>query len=343
MLTNPSTFLLTIYILSILGVTCPLKSAEGAEETNSLPPTPLEQYDRGRELYLTLSRNGLSKAIELYNKAIEQDREFAPAYSGLSEAHIYLGHLKYTSKENYEPEFTKAYTLLLTALKLSEDSLETQRALALNYLMLKRKKDTKSAANRALEIEPDDPESLYILWAASGAKVDDPLIKKALKKNSELPIAIIGLGRSYARREDDYKKSIEYYKKALEISPDMAYVYNLMGDSYINIAEYSKALEAFEKAAEIEPANPLAHLNVGKALGRMGRTRDSIEPLKKATSLNPGFPETYYHLARALQGVNEKNEAAETYKKFIRLASFTGYYEQYVALAEHTLKLMGNP
>lgn len=343
MFTNRPTFLLTIYIFSILGVICPLKSTAGAEETNSPPPTPLEQYNRGRELYLTLSRKGLSEAIELYNKAIEQDKEFAPAYSGLSEAHTYLGHLKYASKENYESEFTKAYTFLLTALKLSENSLETQRALALNYLMLRRKKDTKSAASRALAIDPDDPESLYILWAASGAKVKDPLIKKSLNKNSKLVIALIGLGRSYAVREDDYKKSIKYYKKALKISPNMAYVHNLMGDSYINIAEYSKALEAFEKAAEIEPASSFAHLNVGKALSRMGRTRDSIEPLKKAASLNPGFPETYYHLARALLGVNEKNEAAETYKKFIRLASSTGYYAQHVALAEQTLKLMGNP
>lgn len=323
-------------VLVTLLVAAVLSSADSLAKEES-PPAPGEPYGIARKHYLQFSMKGLDAAIEHYNEALAIDSGFAPAHSGLAEAYSYRAYIKTLESENYEPDFIDGYEHMRLALGLSEDSLETQRALGMSYLHVRHFTYAKRAAERALVLDPEDAESLYILWQASGGKLKDPLLKKALKSDPKLVIAHIGRANAYVVRENNFGKGVKHYKKALKLSPDMVHVRNLLGSALLLKGKYPKALEAFQDAIEISPGSAHSHFNAGLALDKMGQTRDAIPYFAKAAELNPHNPETLYFLARAQHGINDTASAARSYQRFIRLAPDTEQYAAYLAYARTSL------
>lgn len=73
------------------------------------------------------------------------------------------------------------------------------------------------------------------------------------EENSFLYYAVLGLK---LLSEGDYRKSVEYYTKALEIQPDWAGGYSRRGNAYYYAGEIESATRDWEKAHEINPFYP---------------------------------------------------------------------------------------
>ena len=69
------------------------------------------------------------------------------------------------------------------------------------------------------------------------------------------------LGLATEGSYSDYAKQVEYYSKAIELSPKWAYAYNNRGVAYYNLAMWEKAKADFDKALELSPGYKLAQEN----------------------------------------------------------------------------------
>ena len=303
-----------------------------------------EHYEKGREAYLLLSSEGFEDAIEHYKEAIEADPDFAPAYAGLGEVYSFIGYFKREDREDYEDAYNRSHENIVRALQLDEDSLESQRALALSYLHLQRKKDAQAAARRALELNPNDAESHYILWAAGERDPESTLIKKALELNPNLIVAHVDLGSTYFFQKGDYEKAVEHYRHAVDINGDSARTRTYLGNAFRFLASahgrqgyFKEALTHYRKAIEIDPDFVPAYVNYGVGLYYTHRLEESIAQEKKALSLNPNYPDAYYFLGRFYEAAHNTDEAVVNYQKFIDLVSKHDRYAVYLENARQSL------
>ena len=58
--------------------------------------------------------------------------------------------------------------------------------------------------------------------------------------------------------EKYFKKAVELYEKAINISPDYAAAHSNLGLAYKKLNQYDKAIGSFKKAAEIDRKIPAA-------------------------------------------------------------------------------------
>jgi superkiller protein 3 len=319
------------------------KSKKKEEDVNQAKDSKeMEYYNKGRAAYLLFTPKGFEKAIDNYNKAVELNPNFAPAYAGLGEVYSLLGHFKLEEREDYEDLYNNSYKNVTEALKLDSDSKECQRALALSYLHLRRLKEAESAAKRVLEKDPNDAEGHYILWAATGRNTESPLIKKAIELNPKLATAYLDLGKSYFYKKGDYARAISQFEKAVEIAPDSPQIHNYLGTALRTRGYLGKAVSEYQKAIELDPNYASAYTDLGIALFYMNKHDESIVKLKKAISLNPNYPDAYYYLARVFETTKSTKDAVANYETFISLAKGRERYSGYIASArESMVKLNG--
>src|SRR5713101_6562683 len=67
------------------------KSKSNTQTKNS---SAAEYYQKGRKSYFLFTPKGFQDATIYYNKAIEADPNFAPAYAGLGEVYSFIGYYK---------------------------------------------------------------------------------------------------------------------------------------------------------------------------------------------------------------------------------------------------------
>ncbi|MCK5665455.1 MAG: tetratricopeptide repeat protein, partial [Thiotrichaceae bacterium] len=124
-------------------------------------------------------------------------------------------------------------------------------------------------ANDLLLQKPTDGKALNLLGTIlmSQGKTDEalPHFEKGIKYNKKDPvlrvnaaICNIGLGKPEA--------SIESCKVAIDLSPDYANAYNILGNAYMGKSDMENAAVSFKQALEKNPDFHDARFNLGVAL-----------------------------------------------------------------------------
>jgi tetratricopeptide (TPR) repeat protein len=319
------------------------KSEESADqnETNTSSLGAKDYYQTGRKEYLKFTPHAFNNAIENFNKALKLDPNFAPAYAGLGEVNSFIGFYRLEVKDEYEPFFNQAYQNILKALQYGPNLLETQRALAINYLHLSRENDAKAAANRVLQMDPNDAESHYIIWAANGKKPNDQSIWKALILDPNLVMAHVDLATAYFFNTRDYNKAADHYKKAVDLA-DSPQLHNYLGTTFRSQGYFPRSVSEYTRAIDLDPNFAPAHMNLGITLFYMKKYNESIESERKAISLNPNYPDSYFFLARSYEATNNPQMAIKNYNLFLDLVSEQENYSNYISTAKKSLaKLQG--
>ncbi len=312
------------------------EESQDANETQTTPSSAKDFYEKGRSEYLKFTPQGFIDAIGNYKQAIKIDPKFAPAYAGLGEVYSFMGFYRYEVKDDYEEFYNRAYQNILKALQFGPNFKETQRALALNYLHLSREKDAEAAANRVLQMDPNDAESLYIVWAANGKRPNNPGIRNALRINPNLVMAHVDLGAAYFFKTGNYKKAAAHFKKAVELA-DSAQLHNYLGTVLRTQGYYPRAISEYKRALELEPNFAPAQMNLGITLYYINNLNESIAKEKKSIALNPNYPDAYFFLARSYEATDNPQLAIRNYKIFLDLVSEHQSYSSYAATAKKSL------
>jgi|GEM_PF-1806889 len=204
-------------------------------------------------------------------------------------------------------------------------------------------------SEKLLEYEPDNYNALlYIASCYSNMEKYDRAESAALELVRAYPESSMAYGvcgRVFCDK-GEYRKSIDYCKKSIELDPYDAFIYYIMSFAfkkaggrtnlckaaelidkaleiepddvefhlhacgiYYNIGEYHKAKEEGEKALQINPNSSRAHLKYGCALIYLGYLNESLEHLYIALKLNPNDKQ-------ALQNIDVVNNYIEDSQKY---------------------------
>jgi superkiller protein 3 len=142
--------------------------------------------------------------------------------------------------------------------------------------------------------------------------------QKAIELTPQDAIVYNKMGAAYAAKSD-YTQAMIYFKKALEIDPNNAYAYNNLGNVYASIKEYTQAIYCFQKAILIAPYEAYAYNNLGNAYSSQHNYVNAIEQYMQAVKIDPSFAGAYSNMGTAYADLQNYNQAIDCYNKAISL------------------------
>ncbi|MEK9712123.1 MAG: tetratricopeptide repeat protein [Thalassolituus sp.] len=194
--------------------------------------------------------------------------------------------------------FKKALVVVLPALLLSacvtttesrftkkaspDKAVDNYTQLGLGYLQKGRPDWARERLQRALEIDPDDPQAndaMGLVWQTEGElDLAEESFKKALKEDNEFTLARHHLGRLYSRMQNfkEARKPLEesandrYYNNRVGAYNDLALNFYRMGNS-------PAAIEAYSQSLRLAPYNVDALVNISTLMFEAQRYEDSLK------------------------------------------------------------------
>ena len=180
-----------------------------------------QYYMQGLSFAQRRTREDLLTAISYYDRAIEEDRNYALAYAGFADAYANLGAYGYIAPVDGAHKTEKAAR---EAVALDENLAEAHAALAL--------------AN--------------IAFAPSNFQLGDRELRRAIKLSPSLALAHSYLGFSLVR-QGRLDESLQEMLKARELDPLSPIIARQAAMPYHLKRDYPKALELLRQANELGP------------------------------------------------------------------------------------------
>ncbi|MCF7791938.1 MAG: tetratricopeptide repeat protein [Victivallales bacterium] len=88
------------------------------------------------------------------------------------------------------------------------------------------------------------------------------------------------------RRNNNLKKSVPYYREAIELSPENVDYHGILGTVYLKLNKLEPALTEFKTSSKLDPENPRSYLFQYKIYLKMGKKKKAGELLKKYRRIN---------------------------------------------------------
>ena len=258
-----------------------LQSLQGHLDTK---PAAYDFYLRGRG-YLEDYQNqdNLENAITQFQRAIDVDNKYAPAYAAMGLAYNSGFQLKNRDKDWIE----KAKTRCEQALAITPQLAEGHTCLGNVFVSTGRYEDGVQEFQRSLELDHNNDATLRSLAAAY----------QRLGKASEAE---------------------EAYSKALSLRPNYWGVYSAFGTFYFNQGRYAKALNMFRQAIKLAPRNYSGYLNLGATYSQLGQYPETVEALKQSIALQP-TPIAYGNLSAAYFYMRRYADSADSLQQALKI------------------------
>jgi tetratricopeptide (TPR) repeat protein len=250
-----------------------LTPVEKAHLTTARPVNPEahDAYLKGRYFFNRPSDENLAKAITQFQQAIALDPNFAPAYSGLSDAYLWAA-------------FNEG---VITAKEAGPRA--------------------KAAAEKALELSPDSAEAHtslanYKSWYEHDWVGADKEFRQAIALNPNYAFAHDQWALSMGC-EGRFEESITEGKRAEELDPldPTIAVDNIL--SFTAKGDFQKAMAEAKRGAELDPTFFFPQMQLGWIALEQGNVHGAIPELEKAAKMeSPPFVTAYLGYAYGAAG-----------------------------------------
>jgi TolB-like protein/Tfp pilus assembly protein PilF len=267
---------------------------------------------RAKGFMYRMTKNDVNIAIELFQKAIEIDPDYASAYAGMGEAYSHLFH----SYERGNPKILDlAIETSLKAISMDSSLSEAFASLAQAYLHKDSMEKALEAGKKAIELDPNNFIGFWILGRIYYSNKKDveaiELFDKVTKLNPEFYTAYSDIRMCYDRLGDKIKlnetvqKSLKFYPEYLTRHPDDARAHVFYAMDLATAKQFDKAKSETAKAIELNPTDILMLYNVACFYSVMDEKQMAIETLKKA--ITAGY-KAYDWMERDVDLDNIRNE-----------------------------------
>ena len=263
---------------------------------------------KGRFHFNKLTPDGVQKGAEYFQKAIELDRNYALAYTGLADCHTYLANRdearqaisKALELDNelgeahaslgffrflYDWDFEGAEDELAQAIALSPNYAEAHHWYAIYLANVGRHEEAFREAEMAVE---RDPLSLLMNMTAAlnfytGREYDQAIaqLEKVIEMDSNFPAAHSVLGCVYTQKEM-YEAALAEFGKVLilvnGVPPVEASVKVIMAQAFARWGKKDEALKLLDEVAAV----PTSAYSVAGVYGALGNKDKAFEMLNQA-------------------------------------------------------------
>jgi TolB-like protein/Tfp pilus assembly protein PilF len=274
-------------------------------------------YMLGRYHNRKRTKEGWEKSIEYFDRAIERDSAYAPAYAGL--ASVY-GNLGFTGLLPPKEARQKEEWAALKAIEIDDTLAEAHVSMA--HL---RGLDLDWAASeeehkRALELNPNSVEvqttANFYLFAQG--RFDELMLH--LKRGQELDPVSPGIYADVGMLfyfERQYDPAIEQFRKALELDPNFVPAHNRLTWVYLAKGLYEEAITEQKKTIELEDPTGrwrrTAQLGYVYAVaGKRAEAQKILDDLKELAKQRHVSP---LNFATIYMGLGDKDQAFANLEK----------------------------
>ena len=264
------------------------------KDTERLARRPTENtaayqfYLKGRYHWNKRSVDGIQRSIEYFQQAVDEDPNFALAYSGMADAYGVLGWFEYGVRSPLST-YPKALEAARKALEIDPDRAEPYASLA--FVKLVYDHDHASADKnfkRSFQLNPSyaTAHQWYAEYLTSqGDTVKGVEVMKHALTLDPLSLIItrdVGWMLYFARRHNEAN---EYFLKALELDPNFMRGHLILGQNYIQQGLFEKAIAEFETASRLSQGT-VSTIMTGYCHARAGRAEEANRILKSLLALS---------------------------------------------------------
>ncbi len=275
-----------------------------------------EAYLKGRYFWNRRTEQGIAKAIEYFEQAIQADPGYAPAYAGVADAYdtlaLYGGLPPRQARLRTEQAARRA-------LQIDDRLAEAQTSLAFARILFDWDwQGGEQGFKSAIDLNPNHVTGhhWYGLFLAMMGRFGEALAEMDVTLKLD-PLSLVmnshkGWILYFARRFDE---AAEQLHRALEIDPAFPVAKYFLGLVYLQGSRVEDAIREFEMASELSEGHPAPVAGLGQAHGLLGnrvaahRVLDALHQLSSRRYVAPYFM-ACVHLA-----LGEKDDALEWLEK----------------------------
>lgn len=270
-----------------------------------------QSYLKGRYFWNKRTADGLSKAIDYFNEAIEKKSDYAEAYAGLADSYALAGDWKYgliAPKEAYP----KAKAAATKAIELDDALGEAHISLA--FCLDNFEWDPESAGKeftRGIELDPGyaTGHEWYGWHLAALGQHNEAIaeVQKALQLDPLSSSISTDLAEQFlvAHRFDE---AIKQSRSTIMLDPYFAAAHYVLGQALVQKQIYNDAIAELQKAIELSPGSTSFTANLAYTYAVSGMRNKATKILNDLTNQSAGFSNAP-EIAMVYVGLDERDRA----------------------------------
>jgi Flp pilus assembly protein TadD len=282
---------------------------------------------QGRSYAQRSTGEDLLTAIHYYEKALDEDRNYALAYAGLTDAYAVLGARGHIAPIEGR---RKAEEGARKALALDENLAEAHAALGqanvafapCNFSLGDRE------LRRAIELSPSSSlahQYLGLSLARQG-RLDESLTEylKARELNPLSSIIARNVAAPYYFKRD-YARALELLHQANELGPAFTTTWEI--GVYIQNRLFDEALAELEKAKRERKSDPILIYSTGIVYAAQGKQAEAFQVIKELEEISGASLSQAHWIAKIYATLNEKELAFSWLERGLATGAIGAFYK----------------
>jgi eukaryotic-like serine/threonine-protein kinase len=273
-------------------------------------PEAFEASLKGRYFWNKRNRDGFLKGIEHFQRAIDIDPNYAPAYAGLADSYLMLAEYGLMpAKEG----FPKAKAAAIKAVELDETLAEAHTSLG--AIVEDYDWDWPRAEaefKRAIELNSGHAPARqwYAEFLAAMGRFDEA-VEEGTRARDRDPLSLISntaLGRIFYMARQ-YDRAEEQLRRALDLDSSFAQAHRVLGQNHEKQTRYTEAIVELDRARQLSGDSPQTRALLGRVYALSGQRNKAAEILE---TLKLRSKDTYVSptdLARLHAGLGDRDAA----------------------------------
>lgn len=292
----------------------------------------LQAYDyylKGRNHYYKYTKADMLAAIQLFNKALELDPNYALAYAGLGDSYFQMIDKHFDTDKSLLKRSEEASW---KALSLDSLCAEAYKALAGAYYKQGKHRSTKRSLEKALEINPGYAPAranlaVELLFQGDfhGAEKQMLVVRQ---QDPSLTLSLFFLAGIHLRL-NNFTQAESFAKELLEAGQSTFSIltgHQVRSDIYLHQRQFDKALEYIHRALELDPTEPYGLVSLAAIYAGGGKRQQALEKIKEPPVDALLRYDTLLKVIETYALLNEKDKIYEWMRKGISSNQLMWWY-----------------
>jgi len=286
-----------------------------------------QYYMQGRSVMQRNTLQDLRAATRYYQRAIDEDRNYALAYAGLADAYSTLGVLGYIAPIEGR---RKAEEAAREALALDENLAEAHAALGLADAHFAPYNFSRGdhELRRAIELSPSLALPHLFLGISLGRQGRmDEASEECLKARELDPLSSI-IARNVASPyylKRDYVRALDLLRQANELGPAFTTTWEI--GVYIQNKLFNETLVGLEKAKGERENDPILIYDTGMVYAAEGKRAEALQVIKDLEEISGANLEQAVWIAKIYATSNDKELALSWLERGLATGAIGSFYK----------------
>jgi tetratricopeptide (TPR) repeat protein len=186
-----------------------------------------------------------------------------------------------------------------------------------------RLKEAEQAYRDALNLAPDDPETLHylglLLYRLGRLDEAVDLVSRACTHDPGQALYWFNLG-VVAQRAGRLEEAVRAYRQAVSLNPRYADAYTNLGHTYKDLGRLEPAEDTYRRVLHIHPDHADTYNHLGVVLKERSLYEQAADCYRRAISLKQDHAEAHNNLGLLLMEQGELNAAIVSYERALQVA-----------------------